>query len=110
MQYLPFVESSYNPKAYSKMGAAGIWQIMPSTARVLGLELNATVDERLDPEAASWAAARYLKDSRKTLTIAARAKNAGISDYELGPVCHHFVQLRYQRHATRHQQDGSQIL
>jgi len=85
MQYLPFVESSYNPKAYSKMGAAGIWQIMPSTARVLGLELNATVDERLDPEAASWAAARYLKDSRKTLTIAARAKNAGISDYELTP-------------------------
>ena len=85
MQYLPFVESSYNPKAYSRLGAAGIWQIMPRTARVLGLELNATVDERLDPEAASWAAARYLKDSRKTLTIAARAKNARISDYELTP-------------------------
>ena len=74
IQYLPFVESSYNPEAYSRVGAAGMWQIMPRTARTLGLELNATMDERLDPEAASWGAARYLKDSRKNLTVAARSK------------------------------------
>ena len=58
IQYLPFVESSYSPKAYSRVGAAGLWQIMPATGRDLGLELDATVDERLDPEAATWAAAR----------------------------------------------------
>ncbi len=85
IQYLPFVESSYNPKAYSRVGAAGLWQIMPATARVLGLELDATVDERLDPEAASWAAARYLKDSRKTLTVAALSRNPGISHGEVSP-------------------------
>ena len=85
IQYLPFVESSYNPEAYSRVGAAGMWQIMPRTARVLGLELNATMDERLDPEAASWAAARYLKDSKKNLTVAARSKKANVSDSELTP-------------------------
>ena len=67
IQYLPFVESLYNPAAYSHLGAAGLWQIMPSTARGLGLRLNATVDERLDPEAATWAAARYLNNSRARL-------------------------------------------
>jgi len=51
IRYLPFVESSYNPAAYSKAGAAGMWQIMPKTARHLGLELSATLDERRDPEA-----------------------------------------------------------
>ena len=85
IQYLPFVESSYNPEAYSRVGATGMWQIMPRTARELGLELNATMDERLDPEAASWAAARYLKDSRKNLTVAARSKKANVSDSELTP-------------------------
>ena len=85
IQYLPFVESSYNPEAYSRVGAAGMWQIMPRTARELGLELNATMDERLDPEAASWAAARYLKRSKKNLTVAARSKKANVSDSELTP-------------------------
>ena len=85
IQYLPFVESSYNPEAYSRVGAAGMWQIMPRTARELGLELNATMDERLDPEAASWAAARYLKGSKKNLTVAARSKKANVSDSELTP-------------------------
>ena len=41
IQYLPFVESAYNPFAYSRVGAAGLWQIMPRTGRNLGLRLNA---------------------------------------------------------------------
>lgn len=85
IQYLPFVESSYNPKAYSRVGAAGMWQIMPATGRDLGLELNATVDERLDPEVASWGAARYLKESRERLTKAARTKDPGVTHSELSP-------------------------
>ena len=84
-QYLPFVESLYNPAAYSHLGAAGLWQIMPSTARSLGLKLNATVDERLDPEAASWAAARYLKDSRRRLKRSAQRKRPKIRSGELNP-------------------------
>ena len=85
IHYLPFVESLYNPRAYSRVGAAGLWQIMPSTARVLGLELNATVDERLDLEMASIGAARYLIDARRRLTKVARAKNPSITDGELTP-------------------------
>jgi len=73
IQYLPFVESSYRPTAYSRVGAAGMWQIMPRTARTLGLKISSTVDERLDPELASAAAARYLLDSRKKLGDKARS-------------------------------------
>ncbi len=85
IRYLPFVESSYNPAAYSKVGAAGMWQIMPSTARTLGLELNATIDERLDPEAATHGAARYLVNSRKSLTELARSIDPGIKSEEISP-------------------------
>lgn len=85
IRYLPFVESSYNPTAYSKAGAAGMWQIMPSTARTLGLELNATIDERLDPEAATHGAARYLVKSQKSLTELARSIDPRITREEISP-------------------------
>lgn len=74
IQYLPFVESAYNPRAYSPAGAAGMWQIMPRTARKLGLQLNATIDERFDPEAATWGAARYLSNATKKLRSVAEEK------------------------------------
>ena len=85
IRYLPFVESSYNPATYSKAGAAGMWQIMPKTARTLGLELNAAIDERLDPEASTHAAARYLVDSGKTLIGVARSIDPKIKDREINP-------------------------
>ncbi len=85
IRYLPFVESSYNPAAYSKAGAAGIWQIMPTTARVLGLELNATLDERFDPEAATRAAAEYLKRADRILTSAARDIRPNITRAQINP-------------------------
>src|SRR5210317_204178 len=49
-----------------------MWQIMPRTARSLGLKISSTVDERLDPELASAAAARYFLDSRQRLGDTAR--------------------------------------
>lgn len=58
---LPFVESYFKPKAYSSAGAAGIWQFMPSTARMYGLRVNSKVDERYDPFKAADSAARLLK-------------------------------------------------
>ncbi|NOZ10445.1 MAG: transglycosylase SLT domain-containing protein [Gammaproteobacteria bacterium] len=74
IQYLPFVESGYNPMAYSRVGAAGMWQIMPRTARKLGLQLGSTIDERLDPQMATNAAMQYFKRSYKILDKAARKK------------------------------------
>ncbi|TAM12563.1 MAG: LysM peptidoglycan-binding domain-containing protein [Nevskiaceae bacterium] len=59
---LPIVESSFNVLAYSKVGAAGIWQFMPSTAR-LYMKLNAIQDDRRDPWTSTDAAARMLRDN-----------------------------------------------
>ncbi|MBU8911128.1 MAG: transglycosylase SLT domain-containing protein [Desulfobacterales bacterium] len=58
--YLPCVESSYNFKAYSKFGAAGIWQFTRATGRQY-MKIGYVVDERRDPYIATDAAARLLK-------------------------------------------------
>jgi len=56
---LPHVESSFNPLAGSKVGAAGLWQFMPSTGR-RWLRVDSVVDERYDPYRSTVAAAQYL--------------------------------------------------
>lgn len=59
--YLAIVESGLKMHAASNAKAVGIWQFMPSTARELGLRIDAFVDERRDPFKSSVAAAQYLK-------------------------------------------------
>ncbi len=59
---LPHVESSFNPYAYSKVGAAGMWQFMRSTGRRF-LRIDNAVDERLDPYKSSVAAANFLEQN-----------------------------------------------
>ena len=59
---LPHVESSFNPYAYSKVGAAGMWQFMPATGRRF-LRIDNTIDERLDPYKSSHAAASFLEQN-----------------------------------------------
>jgi membrane-bound lytic murein transglycosylase D len=54
------VESTFNPRARSPVGAAGLFQLMPATARHLGLDLEPD-DQRLDPDKNAAAAARYLQ-------------------------------------------------
>jgi peptidoglycan lytic transglycosylase D len=56
---LPHVESSFNPAAYSKVGAAGLWQFMRSTGRRY-MRIDSAVDDRLDPFRATEAAAQLL--------------------------------------------------
>ncbi|MBC7983880.1 MAG: LysM peptidoglycan-binding domain-containing protein [Candidatus Obscuribacterales bacterium] len=63
---LPHVESSFNPYAYSKVGAAGMWQFMRSTGRRF-LRIDSSVDERLDPYKSSEAAASFLKQNYSIL-------------------------------------------
>jgi membrane-bound lytic murein transglycosylase D len=56
---LPHVESSFNLEAYSKVGAAGLWQFMPSTGRRY-MRVDKVVDERMDPYSATEAAANLM--------------------------------------------------
>jgi membrane-bound lytic murein transglycosylase D len=63
---LPLIESSFDVMAYSKVGAAGIWQFMPATGRRF-LTVGSLVDERMDPVTATVAAARFLKENYEQL-------------------------------------------
>ena len=79
--YLPCVESSYNFKAYSKFGAAGIWQFTRSTGRQY-MKIGYVVDERRDPYISTDAAARLLKRnyaSLKEWPMALTAYNHGLA-------------------------------
>ncbi|MBI5183365.1 MAG: lytic transglycosylase domain-containing protein [Nitrospinae bacterium] len=78
---LPHVESSFQINAYSKFGAAGIWQFTRSTGRLF-MRINYEVDERLDPIISSIAAAKLLKMNYEELgnwPLAITAYNHGLA-------------------------------
>ena len=62
-KYLAVIESSLNPQARSRAGAAGMWQFMTGTGRDFGLEVNHNIDERYHIEKSTRAACDYLKQA-----------------------------------------------
>lgn len=81
---MPFVESSFNEYAESKVGASGIWQVMPATGRAYG-KVGDQIDERNSPFKATNMAARLLRSYHKALgswPLAVTAYNHGIGNIQ----------------------------
>lgn len=77
VKYLAIAESQLSPMATSHVGAAGIWQFMPKTAKGFGMRIDSFVDERRDIFVSTQAAAQYLLSSHDYL------KNKDTADWLL---------------------------
>ncbi len=80
LKSLPIIESHLRPEAISRSGAAGMWQFMKKTARMMGLNVNGEVDERKDVIKSTSAALDYLAFLYKSFddwTLAIAAYNCG---------------------------------
>ncbi len=81
-RFMPLAESALDNSSVSYKGASGYWQIMPGTARELGLKVNGDVDERYDLQKATVAVCRHLHQLYRELgswTLVAAAYNGGIT-------------------------------
>jgi len=78
---LVWSESAFRPHAVSRAGAAGLAQLMPATARGLGLRVDSSVDERFDPDLNVNAGARYLRAQ----IIRFGSLELGLAAYNAGP-------------------------
>lgn len=92
---LPMIESAYNPQAYSKAHASGLWQFIPSTGKLYGLRQNWWYDGRRDVIAATNAALDYLEKLHKQF-----------GDWELALASYNWGEGAVSRAIARNQAKG----
>lgn len=82
LAYLPHLESGFHAKAHSHAGARGLWQLMPATARLMGMRVHRRNDQRIDPYKATTIAVELLNDlyaKTKNWPLAITGYNYGIN-------------------------------
>lgn len=80
LKYLAIVESALNAQACSRVGALGLWQFMPATGKMYGLNISSKIDDRMNPYKATEAACRHFVDLYKVYhdwNLVLAAYNAG---------------------------------
>lgn len=107
--WLAVAESGGDVSNVSPKGAAGLWQLMPPTARAYGLRVDKEIDERFDVEKSTRAAARYIKKQLSAfdgdILWAIAAYNAGgtnlkrLTGYKQGMDFAVVRRVRYQAYA-----------
>lgn len=103
LAYLPHVESSFNPEAHSKAGAAGLWQFTKGTGREY-MKINQELDERYDVLLATHAAARLLKKNYAQLgswPLALTAYNYGRAGMVRAQRAHGDYENIYKNHESK---------
>ena len=93
-RYIPLAESGLKAHAVSPKGAGGYWQLMPATARELGLKVGGRYDERFNTKKATVAACKYL---RKLYTLCGSWSLVAAA-YNVGPG---YVKRQLQRQVSR---------
>jgi len=98
LQVIPVVESTYNPYALSHSGAVGLWQLMPATARSLGVRSSRHIDGRREVASSTTAAVQYLQQLHQRFDSWPLA----LAAYNIGP---NALARRLKKHAWT-QADG----